>query len=71
MNSVVNLRKSALAEFARQPFQVYTEKQWDNSTPLNQLPDDIRQSMRAVAKVLQFSVNQYVIDNLIDWDQVL
>lgn len=51
-------------------YKVYTTRQWDNITQLNRLPEDFRQQMRAVAEVLPFRVNQYVIEQLIDWDNV-
>jgi L-lysine 2,3-aminomutase len=37
---------------------------------LDRLPAAMRSAMRAVAAVLPFRVNQYVIDQLIDWDRV-
>lgn len=51
-------------------FQVFTERQLDQIKPLQQLPEEQRFEMRVVANVLPFRVNQYVIDELIDWDQV-
>jgi L-lysine 2,3-aminomutase len=37
---------------------------------LRSLPADYRDAMQVVAQVLPFRVNQYVIDQLIDWDRV-
>ncbi|NLO79936.1 MAG: lysine 2,3-aminomutase [Xanthomonadaceae bacterium] len=51
-------------------FQVYTERQLDQIEPLKRLPEEQRFEMRVVANVLPFRVNQYVIDELIDWSQV-
>ena len=51
-------------------FQVYTERQFDNIAPLKDLPAEQRFAMRVVANVLPFRVNQYVIDELIDWDSI-
>jgi KamA family protein len=49
-------------------FRVYTERQFDQIQALQQLPEEQRFAMRVVANVLPFRVNQYVIDELIDWD---
>lgn len=51
-------------------FTVYTERQLDKIKPLQQLTDEQRFEMRVVANVLPFRVNQYVIDELIDWNNV-
>jgi KamA family protein len=51
-------------------FQVYTERQLEHIPQLQRLPAALRRSMRAVAQVLPFRVNRYVVDELIDWDKV-
>ena len=51
-------------------FQVYTDRQFDKIEPLQKLSANMRFKMRVVASVLPFRVNQYVIDELIDWDNV-
>lgn len=51
-------------------FQVYTDRQLDKIEPLKKLSEEQRFEMRVVASVLPFRVNQYVIDELIDWDDV-
>ena len=51
-------------------FTVYTERQLDKIAPLQQLTDEQRFEMRVVANVLPFRVNQYVIDELIDWNNI-
>lgn len=51
-------------------FQVYTERHFDKIEPLNNLSEELRFEMRVVANVLPFRVNQYVIDELIDWNNV-
>ncbi len=51
-------------------FQVYTEHQLDKIEALKQLSDQQRFEMKVVAKVLPFRVNQYVIDELIDWNNI-
>ncbi|MGD8567191.1 MAG: lysine 2,3-aminomutase [Gammaproteobacteria bacterium] len=54
----------------RNRYKVYTVKQWDQIPQIAKIPADIRLQMYAVANVLPFRVNQYVIDQLIDWDNV-
>jgi KamA family protein len=51
-------------------FQVYTERHFDKIEALKNLSEELRFEMRVVANVLPFRVNQYVIDELIDWDNV-
>ncbi len=50
--------------------EVFTERQFDAIEPLRRLPEDRRRAMRAVAQVLPFRVNRYVIEELIDWSAV-
>ena len=52
------------------PFHVYTDRQLEQITPIQALPEEQRFAMHVVANVLPFRVNQYVIDNLIDWDNI-
>jgi len=56
----------------RQPLYVrfFTARQLDQIPQIIKLPPDIRFAMQVVARVLPFRVNQYVIENLIDWDNV-
>ena len=61
---------SDIEAFSEQRFQVYTERQWDKIEQIQRLPEETRQEMRAVAKVLPFRVNQYVMEQLIDWRKV-
>ena len=58
------------AEAPTERFQVYTERQLDKIEALSRLSAEQRFAMRVVAKVLPFRVNQYVIDELIDWERV-
>lgn len=51
-------------------FTVYTERQWDKIEQLSSIDHDLQLQMRAVAKVLPFRINQYVIDELINWNNV-
>jgi len=51
-------------------FQVYTERHLDQIPQIAQLSEEQRFTMRVVANVLPFRVNQYVIDELIDWNNI-
>jgi KamA family protein len=52
------------------PFKVYTLRDLASIEPLQRLSAEQRFDMEVVAQVLPFRVNQYVIDELIDWDNV-
>ncbi|MET0067020.1 MAG: lysine 2,3-aminomutase [Candidatus Thiodiazotropha sp.] len=60
----VALRKSP------QPFRVHTARDLDKIPQLQQLPEATRFEMQVVASVLPFRVNDYVIQELIDWERV-
>jgi len=66
------LRFEAVSSDAFEPraFEVYTERHLDRIKPLERLPEAQRFEMQVVASVLPFRVNQYVIDELIDWDNI-
>lgn len=51
-------------------FRVFGKTHLDTLPQLQALDPEHRLHMRAVAEVLPFRVNQYVIDNLIDWNNV-
>ncbi|WP_404420045.1 KamA family radical SAM protein [Marinospirillum sp.] len=67
MNQRVTLDTPAIEA---RPFKVYTQRQLDKIEALENLPEDLRFDMRVVSQVLPFRVNSYVIDELIDWDNV-
>lgn len=52
------------------PFKVYTQRDLDRIPQLSKLSAEQRFEMKVVSSVLPFRVNQYVIDELIDWDTV-
>ena len=54
----------------RPVFRVYTRRNFDQIEQLQRLSEEDRFSIRVVAEVLPFRVNQHVIDNLIAWDDV-
>jgi len=64
-----SLRQSP-REIAALPFRIYTHHNLHQIQQLDQLSDDDRFAIRVVAQVLPFRVNQYVIDQLIDWRDV-
>lgn len=67
------IKKQVLAEqFDDTPerFQVFTERQLDKIEALNRLSEQQLFEMKVVAKVLPFRVNQYVLDHLINWNNI-
>lgn len=51
-------------------YKVYTQRHLDQIEPLKKLSAEQRFEMEVVANVLPFRVNEYVIQELIDWDNV-
>lgn len=51
-------------------FRVYTRRQIDEIPQLQKLPLSDRIAMKAIAAVFPFRVNNYVIDQLIDWSDI-
>lgn len=51
-------------------FKVYTQLNIEKIPQLDRFSADQVLSMKAVAQVLPFRVNDYVIDELIDWNRV-
>lgn len=51
-------------------YQVYTHKHIDKIPQINSLPSDLQTTIKVTAQVLPFRVNQYVLDQLIDWSNV-
>ncbi len=58
------------SRFQKVPFKVYTQRDLDRIEQLARLPEARRFEMKVVSSVLPFRVNQYVIDELIDWNNV-
>ncbi len=70
-NTVIPLHQSTETQFDEpRRFKVFTARQLDKIEPLKQLDEETRFAMEVVANVLPFRVNEYVIDELIDWDKV-
>jgi len=57
-------------EVEDRPFQVFTQRDLDRIEPLTRMSEAARFEMKVVSTVLPFRVNQYVVDELIDWDRV-
>lgn len=51
-------------------FRAFGPKQIDRIEPLQALPRETRLDIEAVSSVLPFRVNEYVLEELIDWDRV-
>ena len=58
------------SKLAPRPFRVLTARHLDQIEALQRLPEKTRFAMKVVASVLPFRVNEYVIEELIDWDDV-
>ncbi len=52
------------------PFRPYHQRDLDKIPQFQKLSPERRLAVRAVASVLPFRVNAYVVDELIDWDRV-
>ncbi len=53
-----------------QPFRVFTHHNFEQIPYLDRLSAEALFGIRVVAQVLPFRVNQYVVDNLIEWEDV-
>ncbi|MES9966154.1 MAG: lysine 2,3-aminomutase [Sedimenticola sp.] len=56
--------------FETRRFRVYTQRDLERIPALTRLPETLRFEMKVVSSVLPFRVNEYVIDELIDWNNV-
>ncbi len=71
MNSVLKFYQDPEAgSIEPREFQVYNDRHLDRIEALERVPEAMRFDMRVVASVLPFRVNEYVIDELIDWDNI-
>lgn len=68
MNQAINVKD--LTQFEARQFKVYTHRQIDKIEALKALTEEQRFEMKVVASILPFRVNDYVIEELIDWDRV-
>ncbi|MCC5880188.1 MAG: lysine 2,3-aminomutase [Idiomarina sp.] len=67
MQQVVNIQPP---QFLPRKFKVYQHRQLDKIEALKHVPDEMLFEMKVVANVLPFRVNEYVFNELIDWDNV-
>lgn len=51
-------------------FKVYTQRDLDRIDALKALPQELRFEMKVVSSVLPFRVNRFVIEELIDWNNI-
>lgn len=71
MNSVVQFyRNPDLGVVEPRDFHVFNERSLERIPALARLPEAMRFEMKVVASVLPFRVNDYVIEELIDWDNI-
>ena len=70
INTRVEAPEEGAALFGPVPFKVFTQRDLDRIPQLARLSPAQRFEMKVVSSVLPFRVNQYVIDELIDWANV-
>ena len=70
MTTPNTLETPTTTQFLPRKFRVFTDRQLDQIEPLRRLGADALFDMQVVSNVLPFRVNQYVIDELIDWDDI-
>ncbi|PYG03994.1 L-lysine 2,3-aminomutase [Thioalkalivibrio sp. ALE21] len=71
MNSVLKFYQDPEAgSIEPRDFKVYNDRNLDRIEALERVPEAMRFDMRVVASVLPFRINEYVIDELIDWDNI-
>lgn len=58
------------AHFSPREFKVYTHRQLDRIRQVQALSEQQRFEMKVVSQVLPFRVNDYVLDELIDWNNI-
>ena len=58
------------AHFPAREFKVYTHRQLESIRQVQELSEAQRFEMKVVSQVLPFRVNEYVIEELIDWNNV-
>jgi KamA family protein len=70
--SVAENNDVAIADRTTEPrrFKVFTQRDLERIPQLKRLPAATRFEMQVVSSVLPFRVNEYVVDELIDWSRV-
>ncbi len=73
MNLTALVRRRKLDDldqgFAARRFQVFTPRDLNRIGKLERLPAEVRFQMEVVARVFPFRVNEYVVNELIDWER--
>ncbi|QTR52869.1 KamA family radical SAM protein [Thiothrix unzii] len=59
-----------LASDHQKPFKVYAARHLERIPQVQALPANMRFEMQVIANVLPFRVNDYVLENLIDWGNI-
>ncbi|WP_030063725.1 KamA family radical SAM protein, partial [Streptomyces natalensis] len=57
-------------EFPEATFTPYNNKTISRAPQWERIPEDLREAVNVVSQVLPFRTNQYVLDELIDWDRI-
>jgi KamA family protein len=70
MQRAIDRALATANQFVPRKFRAYTERQLDQIEPLRRLSEADLFAMQVVASILPFRVNQYVIDELVDWDDI-
>ena len=52
------------------PYKVFTERNIDSIKQFRELPETMQFDIKVVASVMPFRVNEYVINELIDWNNI-
>ncbi|MEV5434306.1 lysine 2,3-aminomutase [Streptomyces sp. NPDC052701] len=60
----------ALSSFETVRFRAHGPRQIDEIAKRYGLPADVRETVRVVSEVLPFRVNEYVLSQLVDWDNI-
>ena len=59
-----------LEDFVEEPYEAINLHNFEKVPQLAALPADLRAEIRVVGNVLPFKANKYVVDHLINWDNV-
>ena len=71
MTQLIKTASHSLMTFTQSPpFKVYTARQLDKIPQLQNLDKQMRFEMQVIAQILPFRVNDYVIEHLIDWENI-
>ena len=59
-----------LEDFVEEPYEAINLHNFEKVPQLAALPADLRSEIRVVGNVLPFKANKYVVDHLIDWNNI-